>query len=149
MAPEAESRINEPEIAQPVCTAVQIALTSILRRWGIKISSVVGHSSGEIAAAHTSGAISLRSAMMIAYHRGRLTKLVVNGSMAAIGLSRVEIEPWLAKNAVIACENSPLSTTISGESFAVTKTVDAIEAAYPDAFCRLLRVNKAYHSRAY
>lgn len=127
--------------------AIQIALTNLLRNWGIVFSAVVGHSSGEIAAAYAARAISLRSAILVAYHRGRLTQHVDDGSMAAVGLSRIEVKPWLVEGAVIACENSPLSTTIAGETIAVSKTLDAIREAYPDAFCRMLRVNKAYHSR--
>jgi acyl transferase domain-containing protein len=147
LAPEAESQINDPQLSQPVCVAIQIALANLLRRWGILYSAVVGHSSGEIAAAYAARAISLRSAILIAYHRGRLTQHVADGSMAAVGLSRVEVNPWLVDGAVIACENSPSSTTIAGETLAVAKTIDAIRGAYPDAFCRMLRVNKAYHSR--
>jgi acyl transferase domain-containing protein len=46
-----ESRINEPELSQPVCTVIQIALVDLLRSYGIEPTAVVGHSSGEIAAA--------------------------------------------------------------------------------------------------
>ncbi|KAJ5748316.1 ketoacyl-synt-domain-containing protein [Penicillium nucicola] len=147
LAPEAQSHINDAQISQPVCVAIQIALANLLRRWGIVFSAVVGHSSGEIAAAYAAGAISLRSAILVAYHRGRLAQNVADGSMAAIGLSRAEVTPWLAEGAVLACENSPSSTTIAGEALAVSQTIEAIRAAYPDAFCRMLRVKKAYHSR--
>ncbi|RAH67812.1 type I polyketide synthase [Aspergillus aculeatinus CBS 121060] len=146
LAPEAQSKIHDPRLSQPVCTAIQIAITNQLRDWGFKVSSVIGHSSGEIAAAYAAGAISLRSAIMIAYHRGRLAQNVSDGSMAAVGLSRKEVEPWLAEGAVIACENSPQSITISGDTKAVHSTIDAIRSAYPDAFCRTLKVTKAYHS---
>ncbi|PYH80087.1 ketoacyl-synt-domain-containing protein [Aspergillus uvarum CBS 121591] len=146
LVPEAHSQIHDPRLSQPICTAIQIAIANLLKNWGFKVSSVIGHSSGEIAAAYAAGAISLRSAMMIAYHRGRLTQCVSNGSMAAIGLARNEVEPWMAEGAVIACENSPQSITISGDTQAVNATIDAVRTAYPDAFCRMLKVNKAYHS---
>lgn len=42
------SRIDSPDISQPICTALQIALVKLLKSWGIKPKSVVGHSSGEI-----------------------------------------------------------------------------------------------------
>jgi acyl transferase domain-containing protein len=129
--------------------AIQIALTNLLQKWGILFSAVVGHSSGEIAAAYASKAISLRSAILIAYHRGRLTQHVDNGCMAAVGLSRIEVNPWLVEGAVVACENSPSSTTIAGETNSVSQTIDRIREAYPDAFCRMLRVTKAYHSRGF
>lgn len=129
--------------------AIQIALTNLLQKWGILFSAVVGHSSGEIAAAYAAKAISLRSAILIAYHRGRLTQYVDDGSMAAIGLSGIEVKPWLVEGAVVACENSPSSTTIAGETISVSQTIDRIQEAYPDAFCRMLRVTKAYHSRGF
>jgi acyl transferase domain-containing protein len=46
-----ESRINEPELSQPVCTVIQMALVDLLRSFGVLPTAVVGHSSGEIAAA--------------------------------------------------------------------------------------------------
>lgn len=147
MATDSESRINEAEISQPVCTAVQIGLTNILRRYGVRVSGVVGHSSGEIAAAYAAGAFPASTAILIAYHRGQSTKDVGNGAMAAIGLGRGEMEPWLRQGAVIACDNSPSSTTISGDTAAVDQTLEDVKAAYPDVFCKRLRVNKAYHSR--
>ncbi|PYI34570.1 ketoacyl-synt-domain-containing protein [Aspergillus indologenus CBS 114.80] len=146
LASETQSQIDDPQVSQPICTAIQIAIANMLRRWGLAVSAVVGHSSGEIAAAYVAGAISLRSAIMIAYHRGRLAQDVPDGSMAAVGLARKEVEPWLIEGAVIACENSPQSTTISGDIQAVHDTIDSISAAYPDAFSRVLKVNRAYHS---
>ncbi|KAK9851186.1 ketoacyl-synt-domain-containing protein [Penicillium brevicompactum] len=146
LAPKAQSQIDDPRLSQPVCVAIQIALTNLLQKWGILFSAVVGHSSGEIAAAYAAKAISLRSAILIAYHRGRLTQHVDDGSMAAIGLSGIEVKPWLVEGAVVACENSPSSTTIAGETISVSQTIDRIREAYPDAFCRMLRVTKAYHS---
>jgi acyl transferase domain-containing protein len=46
--PEEESRINEPQISQPLCTIVQVALVELLTHWGLRPKAVVGHSSGEI-----------------------------------------------------------------------------------------------------
>ena len=45
------SRVNDPEFSQPICTALQIALVDLYQSLGIVPSVVVGHSSGEIAAA--------------------------------------------------------------------------------------------------
>ena len=46
--PEDESRINEPNISQPLCTILQVALVTLLEHWGVVPKSVIGHSSGEI-----------------------------------------------------------------------------------------------------
>ncbi|KAL4997452.1 hypothetical protein BDV10DRAFT_186245 [Aspergillus recurvatus] len=142
-----ESRINEAEFSQPLCTALQIVLVDILSTWGIIPSSVVGHSSGEIAAAYASGAITAKSAITIAYYRGKLAKQVEGkGAMAAVGLSRDQVTPYLGDGVAIACENSPQSVTLSGDSAAVDKVVDAIARDHPDILCRRLRVSTAYHS---
>jgi acyl transferase domain-containing protein len=142
-----KSRINEAELSQPLCTALQIVLVNILSAWGITPSSVVGHSSGEIAAAYASGAISARSAIIIAYYRGKLAKeLEGKGAMAAVGLSKDLVAPFLEESVVIACENSPQSVTLSGDSTAVDIVVDAIKRDRPDILCRRLPVSTAYHS---
>lgn len=64
--------IDAPEYSQPLCTVLQIALVELLKSFNINASAVVGHSSGEIAAAYAAGALSLPLACKIAYFRGQL-----------------------------------------------------------------------------
>lgn len=64
------SNLRNPAYRQPVCTALQIALISLLCDWGVKPDRVIGHSSGEIAAAYCTGAVSHESALKIAFYRG-------------------------------------------------------------------------------
>ena len=64
--------MDSPEIAQPVCTALQIALVDLLADWNVIPVAVTGHSSGEIAAAYCAGGLSHESAMKVAYYRGLL-----------------------------------------------------------------------------
>ncbi|KAL9110360.1 MAG: hypothetical protein Q9227_005091 [Pyrenula ochraceoflavens] len=153
-ADEKTSRINSPAFAQPMCTALQVALVDLLRSWGIKPSAVAGHSSGEIGAAYAKGAISRESAWAISYHRGRLSSNIrglapsINGSMLATGLSAEQVKPYVDKvtegNAVVACKNSPSSTTVSGDSTAIAQ----LEGLLKDDghFARRLVVETAYHS---
>lgn len=148
------SRIDQAHISQPICSAVQLALTSLLKSWGITPSSVTGHSSGEIAAAYAANAISFESAMAIAYHRGQAITMMkakfpdLRGSMMAVGAGPDDIVP-LARQltsgvAVVACENSPSSVTISGDDAAVDELAAMIESR--QWFNRKLRVDVAYHS---
>ncbi|KAK2814254.1 Type I Iterative PKS, partial [Arthroderma sp. PD_2] len=142
-----DSRINEAEFSQPLCTALQVALVNVLHGWDIKPSSVVGHSSGEIAAAYAAGAITAKSAIIIAYYRGKVAKgQKRNGAMAAVGLGRDKVTPYLEDGVVISCENSPSSVTVSGDSDKVDKIMGTIKNDSPDALCRRLRVSVAYHS---
>ncbi|EOD50809.1 putative polyketide synthase protein [Neofusicoccum parvum UCRNP2] len=121
----AESRIDQPEISQPATTALQVALVVLLRSWGVEPCAVVGHSSGEIAAAFAAGILSLESATRAAYYRGQFTAALrteqpdLRGGMIAIMAGADEISPLLsavkAGTVVVACENSPKSITASGD----------------------------------
>lgn len=64
-------------------------------------------------------------------------------------LTSRQIVPYLTAGVVIACENSPESVTISGDADKLDEVMAALKEAKPDAFNRLLRVEKAYHSREY
>ncbi|TPX07065.1 uncharacterized protein E0L32_011053 [Thyridium curvatum] len=150
----AGSRINEAEISQPACTAVQIGTVTLLRSWGISPSIVAGHSSGEIAAAYEAGFLSFRTAMAVAFFRGRATvelreKSDPRGGMIALGTD-VDTAATLLESAAqlgragIAAINSPNSVTVSGDMTAI----DAIEqvANAQGLFSRRLNVDMAYHS---
>ncbi|KAH8690939.1 kinase subdomain-containing protein [Talaromyces proteolyticus] len=148
---DSDSRVDETEFSQPLCTALQIVLVNVLRRWGLmsSVSSVVGHSSGEIAAAYAAGAITARSAIIIAYYRGLVAKQKEGqGAMAAVGLSREQLTSFLNDDngAVIACENSPHNVTFSGDREEVYRIMDRIKTDLPEVLCRRLRVSVAYHS---
>ena len=147
--PAKTSQINCAELAQPLCTAIQIALVNQLRHYGIRPRAVVGHSSGEIAAAYTSGALTLPLALITSYYRGFVTRRQdLVGGMAAIGLGRTAVTGFLEDGVVLACENSPHSTTISGDLENVQHTVAKIREAKPEVLARLLKVDMAYHSRS-
>ncbi len=150
MKPKETSRLDESEFSQPLCTAVQIGLVNLLRAWGILPAAVVGHSSGEIAAAYASNAISANTAIIIAYHRGQVTKKHIRpGGMVAVGMGQDMVIPYLVKGVGIACENSPNSVTLSGDKKQLNGIVDTITAERPETFIRHLKVQMAYHSRKF
>ncbi|GFF29324.1 lovastatin nonaketide synthase [Aspergillus udagawae] len=124
-----------------------IGLVNLLRRWGLRPDSVVGHSSGEIAAAYAAGAIPIRTAMILSYYRGQVTKLqTLPGAMAAVGIGKSDALRYLADEVVVACDNSPQSTTLSGKPEALDRVLQQISTEHPGTFCRRLRVPIAYHS---
>ncbi|KAJ5168896.1 uncharacterized protein N7482_004490 [Penicillium canariense] len=91
------SRIQNPEFAQPLSTAVQIALVDLLAEWGIRPASVIGHSSGEIAAAYASGAINARVAIAISYFRRQghhPQSVTLSGNVDALdqGLNQIQVD---------------------------------------------------------
>ena len=123
---------------------------NLLRRWGIFPAAVVGHSSGEIAAAYTCSAINTAAAITIAYYRGQVTKEQTRlGGMAAVGMGREKVLPYIVAGVVIACENSPTSVTISGDKKQLNNVVNSILDEQPDIFVRRLNVEIAYHSRKF
>ena len=86
-ADEAHSRLDQTEVTQPVLFALQVALARLLASWGVQPGTVVGHSAGEVAAAHVAGVLSLAEGMRVAYERGRVMQQATGGgSMAAVGL---------------------------------------------------------------
>lgn len=148
LKPASESRLNEAEFAQPLCTAIQVALVNLLRRLGIFPSAVVGHSSGEIAAAYAANAITADEAIIIAYYRGLVTvSCSRHGAMAAVGIGRAEAALYLEKGVVIACDNSPSSVTLSGDREVLETVIEGIRRDDEKLFVRLLKTDgMAYHS---
>jgi acyl transferase domain-containing protein len=148
------SRIGEATLSQPLCTAVQILQVELLRAAGIDFAAVVGHSSGEIAAAYAAGFISAEDAICIAYYRGLHSKLASGpdgkpGAMMAIGTSAEDMQelcddPDFQGRAGIAAVNSPVSVTVSGDRDAIEELKLILDDE--KKFARLLKVDKAYHS---
>ncbi|KAL8652640.1 MAG: hypothetical protein Q9210_002566 [Variospora velana] len=153
------SRLGEPAFSQPICTALQIALVKLLRNWNVVPAAVIGHSSGEIAAAFCSGAISDVHALRIAYLRGlAISRRVCDGeggeAMMAVGLSDANIQEYLnipttdcTESLVsIGCINSPRNITLSGTRSQLVALQQKL--ILDGIFARLLPVNCAYHSKS-
>nr|RBQ99445.1 hypothetical protein FVER53263_20062 [Fusarium verticillioides] len=148
LEPAETSKLNNAELSQPLCTAIQLALVNKFSRLGLSPSAIVGHSSGEIAGAYAAGHISMEEAILIAYYRGYVTtKQTLRGGMAAVGMGVQDISKYLTHGVEVACENSPKSSTISGDAHSVAQVVHVIKEADPDMFARLLKVDMAYHSQ--
>ena len=149
------SRISEAALSQPLCTTIQIVLVDLLRAAGITFAAVVGHSSGEIAAAYAAGFISDHDAIRIAYYRGLFARLAGNectgqkGAMLAVGTSWEDAQDLINLRAfkgrlAVAAHNSPASVTLSGDADAVVHAKKVFDEG--KKFARLLKVDMAYHS---
>jgi acyl transferase domain-containing protein len=147
LKPLETSQIHKSSLSQPLCTALQVALYNKFVALGVVPMAVVGHSSGEIAAAYAAGYVSMEEAIIIAYYRGYITRYSLGGGMAVVGLGAQDVSEYLTQDVVLACDNSPNSSTISGEASKVGKVVDDIKQKIPDALVRTLKVGIAYHSR--
>lgn len=147
-APEA---LRQPEFSQPLVTALQLALLDVLDGWGIRPTAVVGHSSGEIAAAAAAGLMTYGDAIKTAYYRGQAAKKAAPAAdpvgMLAVGVGADVVEQFLRPEEgkiQIACYNSPSSLTMSG----TVSALDKLRARLQEAghFARMLLVDLAYHS---
>lgn len=151
---KATSPINQALYSHGLTCVLQIALVDLLRSWNVLPTAVVGHSGGEIAASYASGGLTKQDAWKVAYFRGfvaskmKLKAPKVNGAMMAVGLSSEVAEEWITRvtdgKLVVACINSPTSTTIAGDSTGIYQLLDMLKAA--NIFAKKLFVDTAYHS---
>ncbi|OTB06091.1 hypothetical protein M426DRAFT_55767 [Hypoxylon sp. CI-4A] len=131
---------------------LQVALVELLRSWSVPIGAVIGHSSGEIAAAFATGAISRESAWRIAYYRGKLSsQLEGSGAMLAVALAPQRVAKYIdevcsnqERLLTIACFNSPKSVTVSGNPADIGILQTRLDQ--DSVFNRRLKVTNAYHS---
>lgn len=146
MLSESPKLIHAALRSQTVCTALQLALYTLLKSWNIRPTCVIGHSSGEIAAAFAAGKLSIEQAIIAAYYRGHSIGLHTHdGAMLAVGLSAGEVEQYLVDGVEIACVNSSRSITLSGRAAAIREVRELLEGK--GIFARELKTDgNAYHS---
>ncbi|KAM0421170.1 hypothetical protein ACHAPT_011062 [Fusarium lateritium] len=147
------SRVGQAEISQPSTTAIQIALVDLLKSYGVFPNAVLGHSSGEIAAGYAAEALDHDTALEISYRRGFMSKACARvisskGAMIAVGLGEHDVQKYIDQTRTglicVACVNSPISTTISGDETAIDELKQILDEE--SIFNRKLKVDTAYHS---
>jgi acyl transferase domain-containing protein/aryl carrier-like protein len=147
-ADEEHSRMDETSISQPSIFALQVALAALWKSWGVEPHAVVGHSVGEVAAAHIAGIYTLEEALRVIYHRGRCMDLASSkGRMLGAGLSFEQAKEMIRgyeDRVSIAAINSPSSVTFSGDPEALNEIHQLLEER--QVFTSFLKVNYAFHS---
>jgi natural product biosynthesis luciferase-like monooxygenase protein len=141
-------RLQNTDVVQPALAAVQIALAGLLRSWGVVPDAVVGHSVGEIAAAHVAGVLTLEEAMRLACVRGRVMQPARGaGAMAAVALTLAEAQRLVAahgRKLSIAAVNGPTSVVIAGDADALSRALEQV--TQDGRFCKRLECDYAFHS---
>ncbi|PHH70644.1 hypothetical protein CDD80_5875 [Ophiocordyceps camponoti-rufipedis] len=150
--------MSRPELSVPLTTALQVALVDLVRSFGIEPVAVVGHSSGETAAAYAAGALSQSSACKVSYWRGKLAGKLVNAhaaagtpsAMVSVNLPASEVPIWLDRlgpagdGLHIACFNSPTNVTLSGSVEAIDGLKELLDRQ--GVFAAKLQTGLGYHS---
>ncbi|MGW0827184.1 acyltransferase domain-containing protein [Streptomyces sp. NPDC002845] len=145
---DTELTVDRIDVVQPVLFAVEVALAALWRSWGVEPDAVVGHSMGEVAAAHVAGVLSIEDAARIICLRSRLLRRTSGqGAMLAVELTMEEAREILVgrESAVsVAVNNSPRSTVLSGDREVLTEIAGQLEGR--EVFCRWVKVDVASHS---
>ena len=146
-----DTALHDTAFAQPALFALEVALFGLVAHWGMRPSFLIGHSVGELAAAHVAGVFSLQDACRLVAARGRLmSEQPQGGAMVAVEASAEEIlesfetlDDWESRVA-LAAVNAPRSVVISGDEDAVLQLADRWKQQ--NRRTKQLRVSHAFHS---
>ncbi|MDQ1034666.1 acyl transferase domain-containing protein [Streptomyces sp. V3I8] len=142
--------LDRTDAAQATLFALEVALARLLQRCGLHPDHLLGHSVGELAAAHVAGVLPLNDACALVAARGRLMQQATQGgAMAALEAGEAEVvaelsDRGLVRQVSVAAVNGPRATVVSGDLDGVEDV--AARFAARGRRTKRLRVSHAFHS---
>jgi phthiocerol/phenolphthiocerol synthesis type-I polyketide synthase E len=139
-----EAALAQTSATQPALFAVEYALATLWRSWGVEPAALLGHSVGEYVAATLAGVMDLEDAISIVTERGRLMQAQPTGSMLAVPIPEAELGPRLGPDLAVAAVNEPGSCIVAGPHEAIDDLAAGLEA--DGLATQKLRTSHAFHS---
>jgi len=140
----ANVRLAETALTQPILCALEIALARLWMHWGVEPTAMIGHSIGEFAAAHLAGVFSLEEVLAVVAMRGRLMQEQPGGQMLAIQMSAAEVQPLLSPALSLAAINTPTSCVVAGPEEAIAPLHATLQEQGRST--QILKTSHAFHS---
>lgn len=140
----ADARLRETALTQPALFALEYALATLWRRWGVRPAAMIGHSIGEYVAATLAGVFELPDALELVATRARLMQSLPRGSMLAVQRDEAQIAGHLPDGVSVATVNGPGTCVVAGPGEAVEAFAETLRAE--GVGCRPLRTSHAFHS---
>lgn len=136
--------LKNTQFTQPALFALGYSLAQVWLAWGIRPSSLMGHSIGEFAAACTAGVFKLEDGLKMIAERGRAMQALPGGSMMSVRLPGAEVEPLIWGDMAIGSYNGPNLCAVAGPEDQVIELQKTLESR--DVVCKHLHTSHAFHS---
>ena len=138
--------LDQIKYTTPILFTIEYSLAKLWLEWGLKPDSMIGHSTGEYAAACVAEVFSLEDALRLVCVRGRLMQQQPGGAMTAVLLSEQGLLPLLesAGSLSVAAINGPSTCVVSGPSSAMTDLESILSGR--EIPYRRLHISHASHS---